>query len=78
MEGYIMAKKFTTYWIHTSSRFNRSVTYTWNDGPPWCDMPETYCCICAVFEIEAVEIKHCKSGLPAIWQAGLRPNLTGY
>jgi len=41
-------------------------------------MPETYCCICAVFEIEAVEIKHCKSGLPAIWQEGLRPDLTGY
>jgi len=26
-------------------------------------MPETYYYICAVFEVEAVEIKHCKSGL---------------
>jgi len=34
-------------------------------------MPEIYCSFYAGIEIEAVEIKHCKSGLPAIRQAGL-------
>jgi len=34
-------------------------------------LPETCCCFCDILETEAVEIKHSKSGLPAIWQAGL-------
>jgi len=40
-------------------------------GLPWRELPETCFCHCNISQTEVVEIKHCKSGLPTIWQAGL-------
>ena len=42
------------------------------------DLLETCCCFCDILETEAVEIKHCTSGLLAIWQAGLGQGMLEY
>jgi len=56
-------------WITIKEKLN---TLPWKEyWPPRRYMPVKSCYRCNTSEAEAVKLWPCKSGLPAIWQAGL-------